>query len=170
MRVAEALNLECTDVDLQHGIITVRQSKFRKSRHIPIHKSTVEVLRKFSIYREQHLSHPVISRFLVNHKGNALNIWTVDWVFRKRLIQIGIAKPKEHCNPRVVDLRHRFAVMTLLQWYKQNVVSIDTHIPLLSTYLGHVCPTGTYWYLTATPELLKFIVSRCEKYKKESKS
>jgi integrase/recombinase XerD len=170
MRLAEALALNCEDVDLQNGIITIRHSKFRKSRHIPIHKSTVEVLKKFSGYRNRYFPHPVSSYFLVNYRGKQLCRRNVQYVFHDRLIETGIAKPEKHCNPRIMDLRHTFAVKTLLRWYKRGVTSIDCHIYLLSTYLGHVKPTHTYWYLTVTPELLKLIVSRCEKHKRKRKS
>lgn len=171
MRLTEALSLNCDDVDLEKGIITIRQSKFRKSRHIPIHESTVAILKKFSNYRNRQFPHSVISRFLVNHKGAQLNACTVRKIFRNRLKKIGIAKSKKHCrSPRIMDLRHTFCVRTLIRWYKQDVSSIDSHIYLLSTYLGHVMPSNTYWYLTVTPELLKLVISRCEKNKKKGQS
>lgn len=168
MRITEVLSLDCADVDLQNGVITIRQSKFRKSRHIPIHKSTVKALKEFSDYRNQYFVHPVSSHFFLNRKGKGLNHQIVRKVFHQRLMKIDIAKPKEHCrSPRIMDLRHSFAVKTLLRWYKQGVASIDSQIYLLSTYLGHVMPSNTYWYLTVTPELLKFVVSRCEQHAKE---
>jgi integrase len=168
MRLTEALSLNCNDMDLQTGIITIRQSKFRKSRYIPIHESTVAILKKFSSYRNHRFPHPTTPRFLVNYKGHGLNGRTVRRIFHNRLKKIGIAKPKEHHrSPRIIDLRHTFAIKTLLRWYEQDEASIDSHIYLLSTYLGHVMPSSTYWYLTVTPKLLKLVRSRCEKHKRK---
>lgn len=166
MRIGEALALLVEDVDLQNGIITIRESKFRKSRHIPVHKSTIKVLKKFADYRDRYFQNQVSSYFLVHHKGKKLFRSEAERIFRDRLIKTGIAKQKEHCHPTIMSLRHSFAVKILLKWYKQDLTSIDSHIYILSTYLGHVRPSNTYWYLTATPELLKLVVARCEKHKK----
>ncbi len=164
MRVAEALTLDCEAVDVQNRIITIYQSKFRKSRYIPIHKSTAEVLKHYCKYRRRCFPDLTTPRFFIDHKGQALAERRVRHVFHARLAQIGLTR-SEGRNPRIIDLRHTFAVKTLLRWYKQGV-SVDQCIPLLATYLGHVKPTNTYWYLTATPQLLQLVVSRCKAYKK----
>lgn len=170
MRLGEAINLLVGDVDLENGIITIRESKFHKSRYIPIHKSTTKILKKFADYRDCYFPLPVSSYFLVHHRGKKLFESEAERIFRDRLIKTGIAKSKDHRHLRIMDLRHSFAVKTLLRWYKQNVTSIDSHIYKLSTYLGHTQPSNTYWYLTVTPELLKLVVSRCEKHKKKGNS
>lgn len=166
MRFSEALTLDRKAVDIAGRIITIHQSKFRKSRYIPIHKSTEAVLKDYNNYRDHCFPSSTSSRFFIDSNGSDLPERRVRYVFDKRLKKIGIEKPWKHCKPRILDLRHTFAIKTLLKWYHQGVVTIDCYIPLLSTYLGHVKPTNTYWYLTATPQLLKLVLSRCEKQKR----
>ena len=171
MRISEALALNYNNIDLKNGTIMICQSKFRKSRYIPIHQTTVKILKDFNEYRNHYFPHPITSKFLVNHKGVELKKRTVQDAFQRRLKKIGLTKSVEWKNkPKIMGFRHTFAINTLLRWYKQDVASINSHIPLLSTYLGHVKPSNTYWYLSATPELLKLVVSRCKKHKKENKS
>jgi site-specific recombinase XerD len=166
MRISEALNLECKEIDLQNLIITIRKSKFQKSRYIPIHKTTADILQTFNTYRSHCFPNHKTPQFFIDRNGNALKAARVIYVFRKRMIKIGIATSKEKNNPRIMSLRHTFAVKTLLHWYKSGVSNIDSYMPLLSTYLGHVSPSNTYWYLTATPQLLHFILARCKSYKR----
>lgn len=170
MRITEALTLNRDDVDLHNQVITVRLSKYRKSRYIPIHSSTTEVLKNFVNYRDLCFPDPTPSQFFIDRKGQALTAGRVRDVFHKRLKKIGIANLESRCSPRIMDLRHTFAVKTLLRWYKQGVNTIDHYIPLLATYLGHHQPTDTYWYLTATPQLLKFVLLRCKNHKRRTKS
>lgn len=169
MRIGEALALNCEAVNVQNKIITIYQSKFRKSRYIPIHKTTAEVLNDYSKYRNQCFPNPTTSRFFIDRTGKALAERRVRHVFHKRLTKIGLTESKG-CNPRIISLRHTFAVKTLLRWYKQGLAPVDQCIPLLATYLGHVKPTNTYWYLTATPQLLQLVVSRCKTYNKRAES
>ena len=167
MRVGEALALKCEDIDLHNGVITIHQGKFNKSRYIPIHISTMEILQRYMEHRTLYFSNCPSSYFFIDHKGNGLKDQRVRQIFHMRLKKIGLTRPKKHHRtPRIIDFRHTMAVKTLLRWYEQDVTSIDNYMPLLSTYLGHVQPSSTYWYLTATPELLKLVVSRFKKYKK----
>ena len=93
----------------------------------------------------------------------------VRFVFHNCLKKMGLTKQKNVRGPRIMDLRHTFAVKTILRWYKKNVPSIDSHLPVLSTYLGHVRPSNTYWYLSISPELLNFVLARCKKINRRVK-
>lgn len=160
MRLGEALRLERSDVDISNRTITIRQSKFGKSRYIPIHRTTADVLKAYSEYRASSLLEPKSSQFFINHHGFGISERTIRQIFYRRLQRIGINNKTRYPRPRISSLRHTFAVKTLLNWYRNGVRKIDHLIPLLSTYLGHVKPTNTYWYITETPELLKFAINR----------
>lgn len=160
MRLGEALRLDRSDVDTSNRTITIRQSKFGKSRYIPIHRTTADALKAYSGHRDSFLSEPKSSQFLIGHHGFGISERTIRQIFYRRLKRIGINNKTGNQLPRISDLRHSFSVKTLLNWYQNGVRNIDHLIPLLSTYLGHVKPTNTYWYITGTPELLKFAVTR----------
>lgn len=167
IRIAEAIALERDAIDLQNGVIIIRRGKFRKSRYIPIHKTTAEALREYAVCRDHHILNQNASSFFVHHEGLGLK---ADWVrnnFNLRLRKLGLKKPVEGRCPRIMDLRHTFVIRALTQWYKKRGGSIDQCVPLLSTYLGHVRPTNTYWYVTATPELLGLILSKKQKNRGE---
>lgn len=167
MRISEVIALSRDSFDACDAIIKVSKSKFQKSRYLPLHKSTVRVLQDYIRYRDRCESIPKTSSFLIDHAGHSLKGYKIRRVFHKLLKEAGIKKGINSRNPRIIDLRHSFAVKHLVQWYERRV-SIDQQMPLLSTYLGHVLPTNTYWYLTATPELLRLISSRAERYKRRT--
>jgi integrase/recombinase XerD len=160
MRAGEAFRLEQADVDTVNRIITIRQSKFGKSRYIPIHKTTAEALKRYFEYKDKVLPNPKSSQFFINHHGFSIAKSTIRNIFHRRLKKVGIKNKVGHATPRIADLRHSFSIKTLLNWYRNGVKNIDHCIPLLSTYLGHVNPTNTYWYITETPELLNFAIKR----------
>lgn len=164
MRIGEIARLDRKDLNQAEGVITIRNSKFRKSRHIPLHRSTVQALEGYLDYRDHHIPKPKTSRLFIDHLGAALSTYRVRRVFRQLLIEVGIQRTSDG-RPRIMDFRHTFAVNTLIRWYRRRV-NIDQHIPLLSTYLGHVHLRHTYWYITATPKLLKLIASRLENNKR----
>jgi integrase/recombinase XerD len=166
MRVSEALNLHCDDINFQERLIVIHKSKFQKSRYIPIHKTTNDVLQTFSTYRSYCFPNNATPQFFIDRNGKPLKAERARHVFRKRTIKI-IAKVEN--KPRLMDFRHTFATKTLLHWYKSNVENIDSYMPLLSTYLGHVSPSNTYWYLTATPQLLDCVMARCKSLKRRTK-
>ncbi len=167
MRLGEALGLENDSVDLNEGILTVRNSKFNKSRCLPIHPTTVRVLREYRMLRDQHLKNEPIS-FFVDRNGNSLKEYGIRKIFHQILEKLGSKIQAKRKSPRIMDLRHSFAVKVLARWYQQGL-DVDLHIPLLSTYMGHVLPSLTYWYLTGTPQLLKLALFRLENYKGGSK-
>jgi len=162
MRISEVIRLEREDVDLEEGLLTVRLTKFSKSRLIPLHPSTVERLTAYLSRRDQLHPRPSTSRFFLSNQGTPLTDCMVRWTFVKLSRQIGLRKAGDSFGPRLHDLRHRFAVTTLLHWYETGV-DVEQRLPVLSTYLGHAHVTDTYWYLTAIPQLLGLTKDRLEK-------
>jgi len=162
MRISEVIHLDRDDVDLQQGLLTVRLTKFSKSRLIPLHPSTVENLKVYLNLRDLLYPRPPTSRFFLSYQGTPLTDCMVRWTFVKLSRQIGLRKVGDNFGPRLHDLRHRFAVTTLLHWYETGV-DVEQRLPVLSTYLGHAHVTDTYWYLSAIPELLALTKDRLEK-------
>jgi integrase len=162
LRHSEALNLCRDDVDLTQGVLTIRQSKFGKSRLVPLHATTIAVLRGYSERRDAHLASPRSPYFFVAEQGGRLLHQYVHRVFWRLSRQIGLRQKGQRNGPRVHDLRHRFAVMTLLRWYRAGQ-DIEQQLPVLSTFLGHVGVRDTYWYLSATPELMSHAARRLDR-------
>lgn len=162
MRISEVIRLDREDVDIEGGLLTVQLTKFSKSRLIPLHPSTVKKLKVYLNRRDQLHPRPPTSRFFLSNQGTPLTDCMVRWTFIKLSRQIGLRKASDSFGPRLHDLRHRFAVTTLLHWYETGV-NVEQRLPVLSTYLGHVHVTDTYWYLSAIPELLGLTKDRLEK-------
>ena len=161
-RISEVIHLDRDDVDFRQGLLTIRLTKFGKSRLIPLHPSTVEKLKVYVKLREQLYPRPSTSRFFLSNQGTPLTDHIVRWTFVKISRQIGLRIAGKSFGPRLHDLRHRFAVMALLHWYEAGV-DVEQRLPVLSTYLGHAHVTDTYWYLSAIPELLALTKDRLEK-------
>jgi integrase len=161
MRVGELVGLDDKDVDLSQGHLTIRCGKFGKSRWLPLHPSTQEALRRYVVERDRHYPIPQTLRFLVSEQGARLTHWSVRATFVALSRKIGLRGPTDSQGPRLHDFRHRFAVGVLLRWYREGV-NVEHHLPELSTYLGHVKVSDTYWYLSATPELLQLALERLE--------
>jgi integrase len=153
LRLGEAINLQPQDVDLSAGVLTVRGAKFGKTRLVPLHPSTRAVLRDYAKHRDQLLAGHPRPYFLMTGRGKQLEKSGLSLVFRNLSRQIGIRKSGVRHGPRLHDFRHRFAIETLLGWYRRGE-SVSQRMPVLATYLGHVNVSGTYWYLSSTPELL----------------
>jgi integrase/recombinase XerD len=163
MRVrSEALSLNREDVDLKDNVITIHCTKFRKTRLVPIHETTSDVLRHYSSFRDRIFPNPKTSSFFVSQGGKALGYDGTLYTFTHLSREIGLRGPSDSHGPRMHDFRHRFAVQTLIRWYRSGV-DVDRHILELSTYLGHVKVSDTYWYLSMVPELLKLVTARLEK-------
>jgi integrase len=162
MRIGEIIALDRGDVDLEHGVLTVRRTKFGKTRLVPVHPSTRRALRRYADRRDLICPTPSTSSFFLGERGTRLTWWIVRWTFVQLSKQIGLRKPTDTHGPRLHDFRHRFAVQTLLGWYRAGV-DVEQRIPLLAAYLGHTHVTDTYWYLTAIPELMQLVVDRLEK-------
>jgi len=159
MRVGEAIALQRDDVDLSRGVVTVRVAKFDRWRLVPLHVSAIEALRRYAAVRDRLCPMPRSMVFFPSNVGTKLSRSKVGEAFRRISIAIGVRTATVH--PRIHDLRHSFAVRTLLLWQRSGV-SVDAHIGTLSTYLGHVSPAGTYWYLSASPELMQLAGERLE--------
>lgn len=169
MRISELLALDRDDVDLKEGLLTIRHTKFRKSRCLPLHPTTQQALHRYGHRRDQVYAIPQSPSFFVSEKGSRLTGWAVRYTFLKLSRQIGLRGPTDSHGPRLHDFRHRFAVQTLVRWYQEGV-KVDRHLPELSTYLGHVKVSDTYWYLSATPELLGLATGRLEQAQRRESS
>ena len=156
LRISEARNLQTEDVDLQEGVLTIRGTKFGKSRLVPIHPSTCIVLSDYALRRDRWLARRPAA-FFVSSRGTRLDGAEIRRTFYTLSRQIGLRGPSDSHGPRLHDFRHRFAVETLVQWYRSGQ-DVERRLPILSTYLGHSHVAYTYWYLTACPELMGLAV------------
>jgi len=164
MRVGEALALDRQDIDFQHGLLTIHNAKFSKTRVLPLHPSTVGALRGYLDRRDQEHPSPPASALLSDKAGTArLRYASVRTTFHELLAQAGIQPRSARSRPRLHDLRHTFAVRTLIDSYEAQG-DLDARLALLCTYLGHSDPISTYWYLTGTPELLALAAQRLERH------
>lgn len=161
MRVGEAVDLDRTDLDPQEGVLTVQDGKFGKSREVPLHLSTLDALQEYTRHRDRRFDHPKSPAFFLSLAGTRLIYKNVHPTFLRLLKWAGLADRKPR-RPRIHDLRHSFAVHTLADAYRAGL-DVERQVPILSTYLGHVCPSSTYWYLSAVPELLGVAARRLEK-------
>jgi integrase len=161
MRISEALNLRVKDVDGSEGIITIHGTKFGKSRLIPLHPSTQRVLSAYAKRRDCLFEKKPVLHFFVSSRGTRLDGGDVHRIFYHLSRQIGLRDVSACHGPRLHDFRHRFAVQTLVRWYRTGK-DVERRLPVLSTYLGHAHVTDTYWYLTSTPELMGAAGKRME--------
>jgi len=159
MRLGEAVGLDRDDVELGDGVITIRHAKFDRSRLVPLHPSVTEALCRYTARRDRLCPRPRSTAFFVSSAGTRLNRSAVDKTLRKITTDLGIRTAT--VRPRAHDLRHSLAVATLIRWMRADV-NVDEHMALLSTYLGHVSPADTYWYLSASPELMALAAQRLD--------
>jgi len=162
MRLSEAIGLEHDDVDLAAGVVTVRSTKFGKSRLVPLHPTTRAALRRYAQRRDDYLGSRFGPTFFVAERGGQLLHQYVHRVFWRLSRKIGLRRPGDRTGPRVHDFRHRFAIRTLLGWYREGR-DVEQQLPVLSTYLGHTCVRDTYWYLSACPELMQEAARRLDR-------
>lgn len=148
LRISEALGLHINDVDLKEGVITVRESKRRACRLVPLHHTAIEALRGYAAGRDRRF--PGADFFFVNRTGSRLPYSTIRTAFRDLTLRLGWLNGGKH--PRLHDLRHTFACRVLLKWHRQRPGQED-RIDWLSRYLGHERVSNTYWYFSATPQL-----------------
>ncbi len=163
LRVSEALNLSNGHVDLTEGILRIEQTKFRKSRLVPLHVTATRALRRYAGERDRGGLAEDTDAFFVGANGQSLPYSTVRCTFRSICTQLGWRSNGTLPRPRMHDLRHSFACRRLLLWYQQGV-NVDQAISSLSTYLGHGKVTDTYWYLTGTAPLLAIAGKRFEQF------
>jgi integrase len=163
LRISEALALTSQDVDLQAGVLTIRAGKFKKSRLIPLHNTAANALRDYCLRRDQYHPRASSNAFFLTEFGTRLKYWRSLMTFLSISKKLGWRGANQRAPPRIHDLRHTFAVRTLLRWYERGE-DIDRKILNLATYLGHVKVTDTYWYLTAVPELFALVGNRFETF------
>jgi len=169
LRISEALSLRLSDVDLQDAVLTIHGTKFGKSRLVPLHPSAQRVLSRYKSRRNRYLDGRTTSDFFfVTKRGTKLDKNNVRRTFHALSRQTGLRGQFDSRGPRLHDFRHRFAIQTLLHWYRSGD-DAERLLPVLSTYLGHVRPDDTYWYLTACPELMGQAVKRLERRWRSSK-
>jgi integrase/recombinase XerD len=165
MRVSEVVALDREDVDLDEGILRIRRTKFGKSRLVAVHDSTRQVLAEYARERDRIVRRPAAPAFFLSEGGDRVTACAARFNFAKVSREVGLRAPtagRHGRGPRLHDMRHRFAVCTLLRWYRAGL-DVEREIPKLATYLGHVHVNETYWYLEAVPELLELAARRLER-------
>ena len=162
LRLGEARNLELHDLDLEGGVLTIRGTKFGKSRLVPLHASTCHVLADYLRRRRRHWEQRSVSSFVfVSSWGNRLDGGDIHRTFYALCRQIGLRGASDSHGPRLHDMRHRFATHTLVHWYRSKQ-DPERKLPLLSAYLGHVHVADTQWYLSGSPALKREAMRRLE--------
>jgi integrase len=167
VRISEALHLLDTDVDLKSAMLTIRKTKFAKSRQVPMHPSTAEALGQYRTQRNLYIEVSDETPFFIGTRGSrlghALDSRNVHWVFNGLRDQLGWINRGAHNGPRIHDLRHTFVVRRVLLWQAQGL-DVDQHMLALSTYVGHTNVTNTYWYLTGIPQLMAVAAEKFESF------
>ena len=149
LRVGEALALDRCDVDLEAGLLTIRHAKFNKTREVPLHSTSVAALRDFARRRDELMPPAPGPAFFVSASGTRVLYCNFQRIFHQLVRDSGIEG-----RARIHDLRHSFAVSALTRWYEEGT-EVTSRLPSLSTYMGHVSPVATYWYLSGSPALLQ---------------
>jgi integrase/recombinase XerD len=166
-RIGEAIALDRDDVDLAAGCVTVRAGKWGAARELSLHNSTVDALDEYRQLRDHRGPKPKSLAFFVSMRGTRLLSGHVREAFRELRRHAGLTAVPGGRAPRVHDLRHSFAVATLVDWYRAEA-DVAVRLPRLSSYLGHAAPEATYYYLQATPELLALAAERLERIEERS--
>jgi integrase len=161
LRISEATALRRQDVDLERGLLHIQQAKFGKSRLVPLHSSTTRALQRYARRRDQDTASAATDAFFVFDHGQPARTRKLQYAFRLVCRQLRWRARGGHRAPRIHDIRHSFVCRRLRRWYEEGV-DIDRNILALSTYLGHAKVTDTYWYITATPELMAIAARRLE--------
>lgn len=159
MRIGEVVALDDADFDEHAGLVLIRAAKGGKQRLIPLHPSTISALAGYRDLRRTTFPRPPSHALLLSNAGTRLHVVNAGQTIRTLARRADLPARSGSCRPRPHDIRHTFAVNTLLGWYRDGG-DIAARLPLLSTYLGHIDPKGTYWYLSASPELLAEAVKR----------
>jgi len=161
LRISEVIALDDGSVDMQGCVMTIHNSKLEKTRHLPIKASTRGAISAYIRERNFRIPDRSSQALLITEKGSTLSQNGVRWTFHRMLADAGIGRPSPCRRPRLHDLRHTFAVRTLIGWYEGGA-NVEALLPRLATYLGHAHINDTYWYLSAVPELLQCVVRRTE--------
>lgn len=166
LRIGEAVGVDRDDFDWGQGLLTVKRTKYTGSRQLPLHHSTVTALGEYAHQRDVLSPKSQTASFFVSMTGTRLIPTVATRVFAGLCRDAGLRPRSATCRPRLHDLRHSFAVTSLIGWYRDGE-DVARRLPELSTYLGHTSPASTYWYLTGTPELLGMAVDRLERAERD---
>jgi len=161
MRIGEVIAMDHGDVVLPELLLTVRHGKNGRSREVALHPTTVTALDAYAQLRDELCPHPIRSSFLVTSSGRRLDRGTVWHEFDRLRRCCGLDRETLGRQARVHDFRHSFVLRTLISWYQQDL-DVEAHLPLLSTFLGHVHPSDTYWYYESAPQLLALAAQRLD--------
>ena len=164
LRISEVVKLDRADVDLETGVLTIRCSKFQKDRLVPVHQTTLKVLRDYVPLRDARFPRPATPAFFISMWGGRFSTNAVSEAFRNLACSVGLQKAIGSV-PRFHDLRHTFAVRRLVAWYREGK-DVQAMLPLLATYMGHVHYRETAYYLTATAELLGLAAEKYDAFLK----
>lgn len=162
LRVSEAIALDEEDFDRRRGVLRIRRTKFEKTREIPLHRTTTRALVQYADERDRMAPRRRTRSLFVSTARTRLIYNNVHETFLGIVYAAGLADRRPR-RPRIHDLRHTFAVATVLRWHREGE-DVEAKLPTLSTYLGHIGPSTTYWYLTAVPELLEAATARLERF------
>lgn len=163
LRVGEAIRLDRGDFDELAGTLTIRMSKFGKSRLVPVHPTTVAALRDYLDRPDRPHCERRSEAVFASSAGTRLRYCVVNRIFLRLARRARLQPRSPGCRPRLHDFRHSFAVASVLDAYRADL-DVAARLPVLSTYLGHVNPAATYWYLSAAPELLAAAGERLERH------
>jgi integrase len=166
MRVGEAIALDDADFARRRDVLVIRKAKFAKSREVPLHTTTVHAIEGYLRGRNRLAPRRRTPSLFISTAGTRLFYQNVHDTFLKLVYAAGLGD-RQPRRPNIHDLRHTFAIRTVLDWYRDEV-DVEARLPLLSTYLGHIGPSSTYWYLTAVPELLEAATVRLERFRVKS--
>ena len=163
LRISEAVALDRDDVDLRAGVLSIRRTKFGKSRFVPVHDTTRHALQRYAKQRDIIVPRPASSAFFLSERGTRVKQCSARYNFAVVSRAVGLRAPtrrgRHGRGPRLHDMRHRLAARTLVRWYREGR-DVERELPKLSTYLGHVHVADTYWYIEAVPELLRLATER----------
>jgi len=168
MRIGEAIRLDLADIDQVHGLLRIRDTKFGKSRELAVDRTTIRALREYLRRRDRPVPTEPTAAVLTSAAGTRLIYCNVHLAFKRIVADAGLRPRSGACRPRAHDLRHTFAVNTVLDAYRAGV-DIPPRLALLCTYLGHVNPGSTYWYLQAAPELLAVAAGHLERFEERAR-
>ena len=163
LRLSETINLKRCDVDLAAGVLTVRQTKYGKTRAVPLHPTTTGALRHYARFRDQKIPVPTNDFFFLSARGAVLDGRTVEHTFGRLRRRLGWVGRGSYRFPRIVDMRHSFICRRLVSWYKEGI-NVDNAILALATYVGHTRVTGTYWYITGIADLMAVASQRFQRF------
>lgn len=163
LRISEALVLTSADVDLDAGVLCIREGKFHRQRLVPLHPSVTESLRAYARRRDQLVPRPACDRFFLRDDGHCANQSGILYALQSLCQQLGWQPRGDYPHHRLHDLRHTFIVRSTLRFYEQGI-DVDRAVLALSTYVGHAKVSDTYWYFTGIPELMAIAAERFHRY------